>query len=225
MVIISVFLFSKPQSLFNSNFSENLLGYIGVIIALVGQFIRIITLGFTGKKTSGRGRVIKAFSLNTDGLYSVTRNPLYLGNLLITTGLAIIYDSFFCYIIVIGFWVFQYWFIILAEEDFLKQKFGKIYLDYLKKVPKLFPKFPKNLILFPRDKTFDWRYVLEREYNAFLSWIMLAIILEVYGDVYKKGYTNCKSEVLFWTICLILTMLLFLFFKTWKNGLIEIPNP
>jgi len=228
LVIFIVLLLSRPQSLLNNKY----LTFLGFITAFTGEFIRIITIGFTGKKTSGRGRVIKAFSLNTDGLYSFTRNPLYLGNLFITLGLTIIYNSFLCYLIVLGFWAFQYWYIIIAEEDFLKKKFGQIYLDYLTKVPRLFPKFYKIPVFFlrgsslrnffPKDKNFNWRYVLEREYNSFFSWIMCAIILEIYGDIYTEGFLSCQSEIIFWAVCLVFLMILFSLFKAWKKGLIRI---
>ena len=228
LVIFAVLLLSRPQSFFNGKY----LIYLGFMTSFAGEFIRIITVGFTEKKSSGRGRVIKASALNTDGLYSFTRNPLYLGNLFITLGLTIIYNSFLCYLIVIGFWGFQYWYIILAEEDFLKKKFGQIFMDYLTKVPRLFPKFHKIFTLFskdsslrnifPKDKKFNWRYILEREYNSFFSWLMCAIILKGYGDIHTKGFFSSRSEIIFLAVCLVFLMILFSLFKAWKKGLIKI---
>jgi len=220
LVIFTVLLFSRPGSFFNKYLQKELLDYTGFAFAITGQVIRIITLGFTKKKTSGRGRVIKAFSLNTDGLYSFTRNPLYLGNLFITIGLTIIYNSLFCYVVVISFWVFQYWHIIIAEEDFLKKKFGQLYSNYSLKVPRLFPKISRELIFLPKDKKFNWRYVIEREYNALLSWVMFAIVLKIYGDIYTLGYSHFKPEIPFWIACMALLILLFSFFKAWRKGLI-----
>jgi len=53
-------------------------------ISLIGLFIRIYTVGYTPKNTSGRntkqGQV--AETLNTTGIYSIVRHPLYVGNLL-----------------------------------------------------------------------------------------------------------------------------------------------
>jgi protein-S-isoprenylcysteine O-methyltransferase Ste14 len=57
-------------------------------VSLLGLAIRVLTVGCTPKNTSGRntkdGQV--AESLNTSGVYSVVRHPLYLGNFLIGVG-------------------------------------------------------------------------------------------------------------------------------------------
>ncbi len=54
-----------------------------IIIGMLGQGIRIWVAGFAPKDTSGRNtKEQKASVLNHTGLYSLCRNPLYLGNFL-----------------------------------------------------------------------------------------------------------------------------------------------
>lgn len=58
--------------------------FIFLMVSLLGLGIRIYTVGYTPKNTSGRntaeGQV--ADTLNTTGIYSIVRHPLYLGNFL-----------------------------------------------------------------------------------------------------------------------------------------------
>lgn len=55
---------------------------IAIYVGLFGFLIRIYTIGFTPKNTLGRNTKEEqiAGELNTKGLYSLTRNPLYVGN-------------------------------------------------------------------------------------------------------------------------------------------------
>ena len=55
-----------------------------VVVAALGLAVRAYVVGHTPKDTSGRNaREQRAASLNTSGLYSVVRHPLYVGNCLI----------------------------------------------------------------------------------------------------------------------------------------------
>ncbi len=73
-------------------------------------------------------------SLVTEGLYRYTRNPMYVGLLVILTGFAIMLGSITPFFILPLF----YWLIttqqILPEERILEEKFGQQYLDYKKRV-------------------------------------------------------------------------------------------
>jgi protein-S-isoprenylcysteine O-methyltransferase Ste14 len=70
--------------LYNSTWALICLG-----IAMAGQAIRAITIGYTPKGTSGRntkeGQVAEV--LNTKGIYSTVRHPLYLGNFFMWMGI------------------------------------------------------------------------------------------------------------------------------------------
>jgi protein-S-isoprenylcysteine O-methyltransferase Ste14 len=65
--------------------------------------------------------------LNTTWMYSLVRNPLYLGNFIIWLGLALFINVWWCTIIVILSFILFYERIIFAEEKFLREKFGKTF--------------------------------------------------------------------------------------------------
>ena len=114
----------------------------GVILVLIGESIRINAVSHAGGIT--RTMNVGAPSLCTSGLYSMTRNPLYLGNMIIYLGIVLIAGGEHVFImggIVFLYFTFQYMMIISLEEETLKKLFGDEYISYMQNVPRLFPKF------------------------------------------------------------------------------------
>ena len=99
---------------------------ISVFLSSLGFLILFYTIGTTPKGTSGRNRKEQiADSLNSTGIYSTVRHPLYLGNYLVWIGIAIFsYNIYFIVIMSLLFWVY-YKRIMFAEERFLERKFSE----------------------------------------------------------------------------------------------------
>jgi protein-S-isoprenylcysteine O-methyltransferase Ste14 len=92
----------NPEMFILSNTPYEILYEIGaLIIGLLGLAVRIYTVGHTPKNTSGRntkeGQV--ADTLNTTGIYSVVRHPLYLGNFLMWLSPAMLTGNFWFIIV------------------------------------------------------------------------------------------------------------------------------
>ena len=104
--------------------------YSAIFISILGFFIRFYTIGTTPKGTSGRNTKKQvADELNSNGMYSVVRHPLYLGNFLVWLGISInTINLYFIIIMSLLFWLY-YERIMFAEERFLERKFGNKYLD------------------------------------------------------------------------------------------------
>ena len=81
--------------------------------------------------THGRG-------LLADGPYRRTRNPLYLGTILHTIGLAILMPPVGAILTIALIWIFPVR-LALAEEPFLTARYGQPYLDYMRAVPRFLP--------------------------------------------------------------------------------------
>src|SRR3954470_8313310 len=102
----------------------------GLVLCLAGQALRAWVLGLVQDGTSGQNEKLIAVALNTEGPYALTRNPLYLGNLGITLGLCVVAHDPWLILLVSALFALQYQFIIAAEEEFLRGRFGAAYDDY-----------------------------------------------------------------------------------------------
>jgi protein-S-isoprenylcysteine O-methyltransferase Ste14 len=116
------------------------------------------------------GHVRKNEALATSGPYAYTRNPLYLGSLLMGVGFAVAARSWWIGAALIVFFLAIYVPVIRDEEAFLRQKFPE-FEEYARQVPQLFPR------LVPGAKSDDASsagfsrdlYIKHREYNALLG--------------------------------------------------------
>ncbi|MDB9836333.1 isoprenylcysteine carboxylmethyltransferase family protein, partial [Flavobacteriaceae bacterium] len=75
----------------------------------------------------------KVNKLVTSGIYKYSRNPMYLGMILIIISTSVFYLNYYSIItpLIFYFWINR--FQIKREEIFLKEKFGKEYLLYSSK--------------------------------------------------------------------------------------------
>ena len=116
--------------------------FLAVGLSLLGFIIRAYTIGTTPRGTSGRNTKEQvAEQLNSTGIYSMLRHPLYLGNYFMWIGIVCFtYNWYFVVIVSLLYWLY-YERIMFAEERFLEQKFGQNYLDWAKTLPAFIPKF------------------------------------------------------------------------------------
>lgn len=183
-LIALVFIIFKPVNLQEKNILINL---SGIFISFMGEIIRIITVGYSFTGTSGRESYLRADNLNTTGIYSITRNPLYIGNFLIFTGLVVVFSNLFAVLIFAVFLILQYCFIILAEENFLKEKYGSDYKAYCTRVRRIIPTFGNTS---KNQNPFSLKKVVFKENDSLFN--MLAIFLLVL--LYKEKIFNGRID-------------------------------
>ena len=114
---------------------------IGLFLIFFGEIIRIMSVSFAGGIT--RTTKVGAPKLMTKGPYSITRNPLYLGNITIYSGVVLFAGGPLIWELLLFtfiFFIFQYSMIISLEERTLTSLFDKEYKKYCSEVPRLLPK-------------------------------------------------------------------------------------
>ncbi len=151
---------------------------IGLVIALIGQAFRVVTIGFDYIIRGGRDRRVYAKDLVTGGMFSHCRNPLYVGNFLIIVGLGIASNSLFFVAVMIPLFAFIYRAIVAAEENFLLGKFGAAFQSYCADVNRFLPNF-SGFSKSISGMTYNWRRVITAEYGSAYIWTagMLAVTL------------------------------------------------
>ena len=155
-----------------------------LIVSLIGLGIRIYTVGFTPDNTSGRNTERQvADVLNIKGIYSVVRNPLYLGNFFMWLGIAMLTGDFLFTISFVLFYFLYYERIIFTEEQYLRKKFDKTYLTWTEKTPVIIAKF--SLFLKASTK-FSWKKVLRQEKNGLAALFLIFCLFDVSGELVKE---------------------------------------
>lgn len=181
-------------------------------VSLFGQLIRILTIGYTPKATSGRNTKEQvAEELNTKGIYSIIRHPLYVGNFFMWLGL-IIYVGNFWFIIVssLMFWLY-YERIMFAEEAFLRGKFGDAYLKWSKNVTPFLPRFSN---FQKTEMEFSFKNVLKREYNGFFAiFVSFAFIDFIQNYIQFNTFTLS----LHWLYMLVGSFVIFFILRSLKK--------
>lgn len=189
-----------------SEANEIIYTVISFSLSFLGFLIRFYTIGTTPKSTSGRNTKQQvAEVLNSTGIYSMLRHPLYLGNYLIWIGItAYVFNLLFIVVISLIFWLY-YERIMFAEERFLANKFGDKYLHWSKNTPAFIPRI-SNFVA--AKIPFSLITVFRREYSGVLACVIGFCFVEVlknnkmgqelYSDkmLYILGITLAVSFVL-----------------------------
>ncbi|HEY3294668.1 MAG TPA: isoprenylcysteine carboxylmethyltransferase family protein [bacterium] len=174
------------------------------LISLSGLVIRGIALGYAQPGSSGRNTQRQiADHLNTSGIYSVVRHPLYLGNILMVLGVMLFTKSFMFALAGMLFYLLFYERIMAAEELFLSGKFGDTYRAWADQTPALLPRFSQwRSPGYP----FSLRAAIKGEFYGFTA--LVSVIL--FMDFLKYWFTEGRLGVdLVWLALFALSVVTF----------------
>lgn len=150
---------------------------ISLAVALLGETIRILTVGLEYIKRGGVNKRVYADTLVTGGVFGHCRNPLYVGNLLIAFGLLSIPDSLPLFAVGAVLVIVTYISIVAAEEQYLRDKFGLQFDVYCEQANRWVPDF-RGFGATLRGMRFNWRRILLKESSSFYGWIAFAFLIE-----------------------------------------------
>lgn len=212
IMAIPVIYFTDYKDINSNPTIKNSFTILAILISFFGQYIRAVAIGTSHKETSGRNTQEQvAEALNTKGIYSTLRHPLYLGNYFMWIGIIIYTYNFWFFIICsLLFWLY-YERIMFAEERFLERKFGENYVNWSNKIPAFVPSF-KNYE--KSNISFSLKTILRREYSGVSATIIGFLFIDVIRDFYElNSFVFTLNQV----YILIFAILLSLILRTFKH--------
>lgn len=186
MVILTAFCAFPPATrLFGSEIADRWRDAAALVIIAAGLLVRFSTIGWAYIKRGGKQKKVYADTLVTTGYFNLSRNPLYVGNLLIYWGSFLFHGH---PVVVLGgialFW-FIYTAIVAAEEHFLRDKFGPDYNAYCARVPRWLPVLSRHA-----EATAGMRFNLARavvkDYTTITS-AALSVLLVLLLAAWQRG--------------------------------------
>jgi len=179
---------------------------LGIALILAGQLLRVSARGYKAEKSrSGNSLVVT-------GPYSMVRNPMYLGIVLIGSGIVLAVLNIWVLLIFFAGFLILYTHLFPKEEKILRDAFGKTYTDYCAKVPRIIPKLKfifQNDVSFYLPLRLSW---FKREMLS-ISLVLLAVLfVESWEEIWHKGWRNWIPGIapFLVSICLCVILVVFL---------------
>ena len=155
---------------------------LGIGIALLGASIRLWGTKHIGRRMPWVKKKEKI--LIKTGPYAMVRNPLYIGNLFIATGLSIVSELIWMVPFVILYLLIFYHLVVLHEERKLSERWGGEYATYMKEVPRWIPRV--NHLQRAKEGGFEWRDALRSEIPSFYVnglGLLIFVVKEILSDI------------------------------------------
>jgi len=158
--------FSHPQIVEGSwlAFACTSFGWLSFVAGLTFRIWATLFIG--GRKSA---------SVVTHGPYSLCRNPLYLGTFLLYLSQPLFLKSGIFGIGLLVPLALYLWTVIPAEEQYLRGRFGLAYEDYLKSVPRLWPKW--SLYQSPEFLDVETRTLI-KEFKRACGWLSMPFVAQ-----------------------------------------------
>jgi protein-S-isoprenylcysteine O-methyltransferase Ste14 len=170
LVLLGVAVWTPPRRFLESPAADAWFDALGILVCAAGQTVRALVIGLAYVPRGGKDRRVHADELVQEGLFAHSRNPLYVGNLLVYFGLFLILNSKAGWLAGLPFFVLAYAAIVRAEEGFLARRFGPAYEDYRRRVPRFLPRWT-GIGATLRARPFDGRRVIRKEYGQAFAWL------------------------------------------------------
>jgi protein-S-isoprenylcysteine O-methyltransferase Ste14 len=207
MFLAAVILAIFPGIFFRRNtfgWNNGIAEIFGIGFILLGQLIRVSARGFKSENSKN------GFGLVRQGPYSLVRNPMYLGIILIGFGAVLILFKWWVVIIFLCFFYIRYILLVYKEEKKLKLFFAEEYADYCKDVPNRI--FPSVDALFNRDilqyipLKLKW---VRKEAGSIIAVLVLIILIESWEDLRYGGVGLYLKELL--GLLIVFSLFIFLY--------------
>jgi len=112
--------------------------WLGVVLYTVGGVLRLVPTFALGERFSGLAAIQPGHRLKTDGVYTIVRNPSYLGLLVLSLGWGLAFRSLVG-VVIAALFLIPLHARMKAEERLLAEQFGAEYEAYRKRTWRLIP--------------------------------------------------------------------------------------
>ena len=169
--------------------------YVGVLLALLGESVRIWANGYVGhvkvnwtNKWRGDAKIGR---LMTAGPYAFVRHPLYLGSFLIGAGFCVVVGNFWFSLAALGFFLIVYGLKMTHEEQLLRRECGTEYLLYHAAVPRWFPtgqRYPK------RHGRWTWEGVRASKELKTVVWVIVCLLALYFREEFWQEHERFDGK-------------------------------
>jgi protein-S-isoprenylcysteine O-methyltransferase Ste14 len=180
LIIAALFVSVPPTTTVGGSVQlERWKDFFALLVVAAGLLLRATVVGYAYIKRGGLNKRVYARDLVTEGMFGVCRNPLYVGNMLIYSGLFLFHGN--PVVVVTGCLLFGFIYqcIIYAEEEFLADKFGEAYSEYCRDVPR----WGLKLTAFSastQGMAFNFKRVIAKDYSTASSTLIALVATEFY---------------------------------------------
>ncbi len=191
-----------------------------ILLSFSGLALRAYTVGTAAPRTSGRNtREQRADSLNTTGVYSIMRNPLYVANFIVFLGMLLFVKEWWLVVIATLAYVMYYERIVMTEERYLLEKFDEEYSAWADRTPVMIPRLSQ----WTRPaRPPVLRTMLRREYNGFYLIVAGFYLLEwcdrlLFSRDTGTPMTIAQAPGMYWSLFFIAGTLVFVTLRSLKK--------
>jgi protein-S-isoprenylcysteine O-methyltransferase Ste14 len=153
---------------------------VGAALVAFGESMRFWGVAYAGSLTRVTGSV-GAPEVIVAGPFAYVRNPLYVGNMLTYIGIGIMSNALFPWLVSAAavYFAFQYFQIVLAEEEFLVHEFGEKYIEYKKNVRRFIPCIIPYIHPLQAHQQARWHEAARSERRTFQALGLVLLVLLV----------------------------------------------
>jgi protein-S-isoprenylcysteine O-methyltransferase Ste14 len=185
----------RPVAPWGSNFLDTLTDVIGVGLCALGQWLRLWAWGSNSE--------VGKWGVRDRGPYTLMRHPLYAGNFLIVSGLVIVFNNPWAYLLLLPPFAYLYHVITDMEEKRMNRRFGADYRDYREKeVPRFLPALGKLGVAVRTTRPFGWALAWRKEFESCCGWLAGVVVLEIYEGVLARGWKQNWPHTRGWLVVL-----------------------
>ena len=190
-----IVLLLRPRVILGHPALDRILVICGIVVALSGELVRLTTIGFEYIERGGKQGKVYASRLVQGGVYSLSRNPMYVGNALIAIGMSMVCGAPASYLIVIPAFLFIYQALVAAEESYLRGRFGREYDDYCARVNRYLPSLRSGLGGFSGMR-YNWKQALRQDLSTLVGLLLGLSLFPLWRTFFLQGFDAAKTEAL-----------------------------